>query len=753
MKGKIKKLFALCLAFVLCLSTVDITYAQDDLTVGNAAEEVSDTLDDNGKTDAIADPDTSGAADEEEVGNDQEPDPAEDVGTVNEEGTDISDENAEQSVNSADGYSTEESQISVNGAEDNGNEISDAEESVSAPQISYRVHAQDYGWMDYETSGSGDYAGTVGEDKRVEAIEVRLSDAEGLSGDIYYRVHVQDYGWMDYVKSGSDEYAGTVGKEKRVEAVQMYLTGELAEKYDIYYSVHIQSYGWLQWAKGSTEESGICGSTGMDLRVEALEIRLVKKGDPAPDNGAAHSYMTVYSLGTVMYSGHQQNLGDLDAVYDGATLGVTGRSERLESLTVEKGEELRKLDGDIIYRVHVQDYGTQDWVNSGEIAGTEGKSKRLEAMQMALTGELAEKYDIYYRVHIRDIGWLKWTKGTTEESGWTGSSGYGLRCEAIQIQVIPKGNTAPTDNARYGYITENDISDVSYSGHQQSYGNLSAVTNGAVLGHVGESLRLEALNISLSEKEGAQVDGGIQYRAHVQDIGWQSWVADGEMSGTIGRSKRLEAIQIKLTGRIADFCDVWYRVHTQEYGWLGWAKNGQTAGTSGIGYRLEAVQIKIVPRYQPAPGANSGYYKDTPKMSAVDQRIYNYCQSVYNSVGRDLRSCYNWVVNNMRYQSLGVPSLPSGYTSRSQWYAIKAFSEHRGNCYCYAAAFYYLAKNLGYNAEYVEGRVTAAGGGYTPHGWVVINGAYICDPEAQDEIGRYNFYMQPIGSPVLSYIR
>ena len=41
-----------------------------------------------------------------------------------------------------------------------------------------------------------------------------------------------------------------------------------------------------------------------------------------------------------------------------------------------------------------------------------------------------------------------------------------------------------------------------------------------------------------------------------------------------------------------------------------------------------------------------------------------------------------------------------------------------------------------------------------PHGWVVINidgASYICDPEAQAEIGIYNFYMQPINSPVLQY--
>ena len=371
---------------------------------------------------------------------------------------------------------------------------------------------------------------------------------------------------------------------------------------------------------------------------------------------------------------------------------------------------------------------------------------------MRLTGELAEQYDIYYRVHVQEVGWMQWTKGaegTDEESGWTGSEGLGFRIEAVQIKVVPNGETV-SDSAKYQFLTKKDVGNISYSGHQEYYGDLSAVSDGTILGHTGVSRRMEALTIQYNN---ATVSGTVQYRAHVQDVGWQGWVSAGELAGTTGKSKRMEAIQIKLTGELGLYCDIWYRVHVQDYGWLGWAKNGQSAGTSGISYRIEAVQIKLVPKGLEAPGVNSGYYKNTPAMSAVDQQIYNYCQNVYNSVGRDLRSCYNWVVNNMSYQSLGVPSLPSGYTSRSQWYAIKAFSEHRGNCYCYAAAFYYLAKYLGYNAEYVEGRVTQRGGGYTAHGWVVINGAYICDPEAQDEIGGYNFYMQPIGSPILSYIR
>jgi hypothetical protein len=139
--------------------------------------------------------------------------------------------------------------------------------------------------------------------------------------------------------------------------------------------------------------------------------------------------------------------------------------------------------------------------------------------------------------------------------------------------------------------------------------------------------------------------------------------------------------------------------------------------------------------------------------SAAEERLQRDVTAVYNQVGRDLYACYNWVVNTMTYQTInGHITPPAGYT-REQWYAVMGLETHRGNCYCYAAAFAQLARYLGYNAEYVEGKVPRRGGGYTGHGWVVINGAYICDPEAQAEIGGRSFYMQPISRPVINYVR
>ncbi len=54
---------------------------------------------------------------------------------------------------------------------------------------------------------------------------------------------------------------------------------------------------------------------------------------------------------------------------------------------------------------------------------------------------------------------------------------------------------------------------------------------------------------------------------------------------------------------------------------------------------------------------------------------------------------------------------------------------HKGNCYSFAALYYYLAKQIGYDAQAVIGTV---GHNYAPHGWVeiVIDGTtYLFDTE------------------------
>ena len=99
---------------------------------------------------------------------------------------------------------------------------------------------------------------------------------KGYQNDIKYRVHVQSKGWQSW--RDSNEVAGTLGEEKRLEAIEIKLTGELAEKYDVYYRAHCQSYGWLDWAKNGE----MAGTEGLKKRMEAFQVVLVEKGQEAP---------------------------------------------------------------------------------------------------------------------------------------------------------------------------------------------------------------------------------------------------------------------------------------------------------------------------------------------------------------------------------------------------------------------------------------------------------------------------------------
>jgi len=149
---------------------------------------------------------------------------------------------------------------------------------------------------------------------------------------------------------------------------------------------------------------------------------------------------------------------------------------------------------------------------------------------------------------------------------------------------------------------------VTYRTHVQNVGWQGYVSDGAVSGTSGQALRLEGINIALTNHPYA---GSIQYRTHIQNIGWeQQWKSDGEMSGTSGQALRLEAIQIQLTGEMAERYDVYYSVHAQNVGWMGWAKNGMPAGTAAHAYRLEAIKIVIVKKGEAAPGSSSNAFFD-----------------------------------------------------------------------------------------------------------------------------------------------
>lgn len=312
---------------------------------------------------------------------------------------------------------------------------------------------------------------------------------------------------------------------------------------------------------------------------------------------------TEATVPTLMYQTHIQNVGWQDWRKSGELAGTEGQSLRMEALRL-KMNGAEEYEGELLYRVHVQTIGWQDWKKNGELAGTEGQSLRVEAIEIKLTGELAEKFDVHYQVHIADFGWLD----MVSSGQISGTQGFAKRMEAMRIKLVEKSDSSTLDGR--GYVRGFNADEVEISGHVQNVGDVFGVHNGGTLGTVGQSLRIEGLNIKLNNEAKELVKGDIEYAVHVQDYGWMDWEKNGEFAGTRGESKRIEAIRIRLTGELEKHYNVYYRTHVQNLGWLGWASNGQYAGSAKMSYRMEAVEIKLVPKFLGAPGSTLNCYRE-----------------------------------------------------------------------------------------------------------------------------------------------
>ncbi len=236
------------------------------------------------------------------------------------------------------------------------------------------------------------------------------TDYEGnpLTGGIRYRTHVQNYGWQDWVTSEMNgesvtlmiedyKYAGTMGESKRLEGIEIELTGDIAKYYDVFYRTHVQGYGWMNAVCNGT----MSGTTGESKRLEAIEISLVKKNQRV-------SASLSYKVHGQSYGWTDEITPAVGEYNSGTIAGSTGKSKRIEAMVLDL--DTTGVSGGIESSVHVQKYGWINNIPGGEIAGTTGESKRMEAITINLTGTIAVYYDIYYRVHVQNLGWLDWAK-------------------------------------------------------------------------------------------------------------------------------------------------------------------------------------------------------------------------------------------------------------------------------------------------------------------------------------------------------
>lgn len=143
-------------------------------------------------------------------------------------------------------------------------------------------------------------------------------------------------------------------------------------------------------------------------------------------------------------------------------------------------------DSGFSYRAHSQDFGWLPAVRDGQTAGTTGKSKRLEAFKVAPP----EGLELTIKAHIQDKGWVEYKGIKAGESSGEGSS-----------------------------------------------------PNDPIIGTVGESLRLEAIEVCVDKNTTGK---RLRYRVHEADDGWTGWVWADTATGTVGISKAIEAVQFVL---------------------------------------------------------------------------------------------------------------------------------------------------------------------------------------------------------------
>lgn len=146
-------------------------------------------------------------------------------------------------------------------------------------------------------------------------------------------------------------------------------------------------------------------------------------------------------------------------------------------------------------------------------------------------------------------------------------------------------NPAPNSNS-----SKTNTASLTYKAHTQNHGWLDFKNESQTAGIVGNSLRLEALQIVMNSTiSGAK----IKATGHVSMLGWQPSVEGTNVTiGTTGRSLALEAVKLELLN--CPGYSIEYRVHSQNYGWMPWKRDGAIAGTVGEGLRIEGIEIRLV---------------------------------------------------------------------------------------------------------------------------------------------------------------
>lgn len=136
----------------------------------------------------------------------------------------------------------------------------------STSQICYQAHVAGDGWKDWVSDG--EIAGTIEENRRMEAIRIKMGGSAPKEMNVTYQTYLQDIGWRGWVSDGL--LAGTTGEGRDMQALRIKLTNAPPG-----YAITYQGYmgiedGWTEWVS----DGETVGVTELNRRLEAVCIRI-----------------------------------------------------------------------------------------------------------------------------------------------------------------------------------------------------------------------------------------------------------------------------------------------------------------------------------------------------------------------------------------------------------------------------------------------------------------------------------------------
>ena len=135
----------------------------------------------------------------------------------------------------------------------------------------------------------------------------------------------------------------------------------------------------------------------------------------------------------------------------------------------------------------------------------------------------------------------------------------------------------------------------------------------------------------------------------------------------------------------------------------------------------------------------TGFSSLDNKIRKIFDKIFTPDMDTYSKV----KACYDYLIKNTTYGRVNYPTTgfgsisPEGGDNYIAWAASSCLDNGVATCNRYSAAFIAMVRTIGLDARYVDGKTSAAAGGFIGHVWVEVyigGTAYVFDPQVEDNI-------------------